>query len=251
MRNRSRAFTLVELLVVISIVAILIALLLPALSKAKENAMLIACRSNMRQLYLGLNLYNTDNTRNPCYLVDANPVAMDARWMALIAPYLGLTPSQSNWSTSWYYHFAPTSHTGVVWRNAPFICPSNTKAIPGIAWDPTFGTNFWVSYAANSTTLWGYSSGGAWWSPWPMRAYGRNYRAINESSFTSANRYAIFFEACYAGGEANANTAFWQDNRYAGYTLHEKRNNFITYDGAYDSLDTRVNNYFLRWASPF
>ena len=55
------AFTLVELLVVIAMIAILAALLLPVLSRAKEHALRTACLNNLRQLGLGMRMYWDDN----------------------------------------------------------------------------------------------------------------------------------------------------------------------------------------------
>lgn len=73
--SRQRAgFTLVELLVVIGIIALLVAILLPSLNRARESAQRVACLSNMRQLGLSMVMYTTDNKgKFPFAGVENNP----------------------------------------------------------------------------------------------------------------------------------------------------------------------------------
>jgi prepilin-type N-terminal cleavage/methylation domain-containing protein/prepilin-type processing-associated H-X9-DG protein len=120
MRKAHRSgFTLVELLVVIGIIALLIAILLPALGRARAAAQAIKCSSNMRQLGQAMQLYGASNKN---YLLMHEPRAITQigrRWShtLMLAKYLPGQPSPSD----------PVPDNPYTWVNTSdaFRCPSD------------------------------------------------------------------------------------------------------------------------------
>jgi prepilin-type N-terminal cleavage/methylation domain-containing protein len=134
-RSRVRGFTLIELLVVIAIIAILAALLLPALARAKESARATQCLSQQRQLGLALRLYTDDHadefprSQHSAFVHGVLP------WERSVAPYLGA--STTTWTNllRGIYH-CPTDPRSTPWSyglNVYFelgrrtIIPANRK----------------------------------------------------------------------------------------------------------------------------
>ena len=85
MRSKSSYFTLIELLIVISIIAILVGLLLPTLNKSREKAREISCLGNTRTLGSTLNMYCND--WRDFFPPAASSQAKQLTWDSLLWPY--------------------------------------------------------------------------------------------------------------------------------------------------------------------
>jgi prepilin-type N-terminal cleavage/methylation domain-containing protein len=125
-----RGFTLIELLVVIAIIAILAALLLPALSAAKERAKRISCANNLRQIGMGIFVYCTDN----------NDIMPPLSWRPQNTDYTYLmfryAPQNVNppTFTAGPYNFGAVWNSKAIPDGKCFYCPSNPK-IDGWSYD--------------------------------------------------------------------------------------------------------------------
>jgi len=122
MTHRTRAFTLIELLVVIAVIAILMAIMMPALQKAKEGAREIKCRSNLKNVGIGLTMFLQDNDFKPFN----NDSTNGFYWYTTAGKLRPTTDGEAYWGVAYASYFKEPGVCG---------CPSFRSVAEGLIYN--------------------------------------------------------------------------------------------------------------------
>ncbi len=121
-QKEKNCFTLIELLVVVAIIAVLVSILLPALNSARQHAQAVMCSANVKQLLMGLTMYENENGTFPRQVEIREQTPPDG-W---VGPY-------ARAHHIWYWFqlaHAELGKTGVKTDKTLFKCPSRKIAYP-------------------------------------------------------------------------------------------------------------------------
>ena len=124
-------FTLVELLVVIGIIALLIAILMPALSSARKQAYAVTCMSNLRQMGIAATMYINENKYYPGHVAQ-NASGQFAVWPTRLRRYMKTGPGAANQGV---FRCPTQDPSSFEWQVGDTTAPVATKAEEGFGYD--------------------------------------------------------------------------------------------------------------------
>lgn len=186
-RDRRTWFTIIELLVVISIIAVLVSLLLSALGAARERGRSVSCMNNLKQCGVGAAGYmdDSDGWYPPSYFVPVDPAMPDRLGHPM------LDRNFENQGSSWIYTMTPVRsdslkyiQTDIRKRNNTLVCPSDSDPVRNASASPVV----YVSYAVNAHVS-GYFWNAARMSWMRNSDFGKNRTSLCKSSPVQAALY--------------------------------------------------------------
>lgn len=246
MTHRTKAFTLIELLVVIAVIALLMAILMPALQKAKEGAREVKCRSNLRNVGVGLTMFLQENDFKPLNCDTTNGFY----WYNSAGDLRPPTDGDAYWGVAYASYFKNPGICG---------CPSFRSVAEGLIYNVSPRLIYDAAYSISRYL---------WWNPKTSKERGTVSTIRHQSEFIVAHDHVEpkleqgVIDMFHNNGEGTMNLTAYREGGgrakfYRGIFRHSIRSNeayktggranILWLDAHVSSLDETTGDDIPEW----